>query len=208
MASKYKRTLVDFGFSGDIKKLREGLNRAQRGLIKARRNLPLNRHPLLQNSGPKMRLCEFSWLKITRQANVLFYLKGLSVHHWGIRLCIVWLYRFLKRESVTIHGNSRQHKFIHDSQHRNWTNDMWCDLSDNPGFSLTRLEASLTRQNRPGRTDFLSGASPGRVPICPVRTCEMRIQWHRVQFQVKLMLRWYAYRCFLTGSDRQLKAQL
>ena len=72
------------------------------------------------------------------------------------------------------------------------------------GFSLTRLEASLTRKNRPGRTDFLSGASPGRVPICPVRICAMRIQWHRVQVQVKLTLRW-SYRCFLTGSDRQLR---
>ena len=27
-----------------------------------------------------MRLREFSWLKITRRANVLFYLKGVSVH--------------------------------------------------------------------------------------------------------------------------------
>ena len=44
------------------------------------------------------------------------------------------------------------------------------------GFSLTRLEASLTRQKRPGRTGSQSGASPGRVPICPVRTCEIRIQ--------------------------------
>ena len=58
------------------------------------------------------------------------------------------------------------------------------------GFSLTRLEASLTRLNRSGRTGSQSGASPGRVPICPVRNCGMRIQGHRVQFQVTLTLRW------------------
>ena len=74
-------------------------------------------------------------------------------------------------------------------------------ISEMPGFSLTRLEASLTRQNRWGRTGSHSGASPGRVPICPVRTCGMRIQWHRVQFEVKLTLR-RSYRRFLTGSDR------
>ena len=41
------------------------------------------------------------------------------------------------------------------------------------GFSLTRLDASLTHQNRPGRTVSQSGASPGRVQITPVRSCKI-----------------------------------
>ena len=50
-----------------------------------------------------------------------------------------------------------------------------------PGFSLTRLDASLTHQNRPGRTVSQSGASPGRVQITPVRSCKLCNQWHWVQ---------------------------
>ena len=37
------------------------------------------------------------------------------------------------------------------------------------GFSLTRLDASLTHQNRPGRAVSQSGASPGSIPITPAR---------------------------------------
>ena len=49
------------------------------------------------------------------------------------------------------------------------------------GFSLTRLDASLTHQNRPGRTVSQSGASPGRVQITPVCSCKLCNQWHWVQ---------------------------
>ena len=41
------------------------------------------------------------------------------------------------------------------------------------GFSLTRLDASLTHQNRPGRAVSQSGATPGRIPITPVRSCKV-----------------------------------
>ena len=60
--------------------------------------------------------------------------------------------------------------------------DLTCMKNRYPGFSLTRLDASLTHQNRPGRTVSQSGASPGRVQITPVRSCKIGNQWHGVKF--------------------------
>ena len=47
------------------------------------------------------------------------------------------------------------------------------------GISLTRLDASLTHQNRSGRAVSQSGASPGCIQITPYTNCIQWLYWRK-----------------------------
>ena len=87
MAPKYKRTIVD-------KKAERGVKSGAEGVDKSPKEPSSKQTPSTVEFGTKRCGAVNLWSKITRQVNVLFNLKGVSVHNCGIRLCIVWLYSF------------------------------------------------------------------------------------------------------------------